>query len=123
MTQLQLCDCPPNLVQRVELELEGVSQVSNPSSMEITVESSAFFRSPPTQKIELFDYESNGFVEVDTRNASPFDSVVTVSPAGSIERFIQPSTGLVKARLSYRQPTGRSSGFSVGIDHVFWHIE
>lgn len=74
------------------------------------------------QKLELFDWGANAYVTVDSRSATTTDSTVEVSVSNP-NRFIQPGTNALLARVSYRVvgPTTHSP-FNVFIDQTVWSV-
>ena len=107
----------------VEFEVAGKCGTTQPSFLEFVLESSVFSRRKISQQIELYDYDSDSWEIVDTRNASRFgDGVVTVSPSGDLSRFVEPGTGCVEARIRYSSPVNRTQ-FSANIDQIRWTVE
>lgn len=107
----------------IELVVRGVSSNENPSRLSFTLESNVFARSGIVQEIELYNYDTNTFEVVDTRNASRFvDAVHLVEPVGDVSRFIENGTGCLEARVSYTAPINRAR-FSASIDQANWDLE
>ena len=77
-----------------------------------------------TQRIELFDYVTESYEEVDSRTASlNEDSVVEVIVEGDPSRFIDPETLEVKAQLTWKPgPLVILYPWNVGIDQAVWKI-
>jgi len=69
-----------------------------------------------TQTVELFDWSSGEYVAVDSRQASTADATVEVT-ATNPNRFIQPGTRALKARISY---IGSSGSFYADTDATVW---
>lgn len=114
---------PSQIAAVVEVEVDSVSINPSPATFEFTVESSAFYRTPVSQTIRLFNFTTQVFEVVDSRAAPRFsDQVVSIAGAGDLSRFVEPGTGLVRARVSYSSAAIRQS-FSVSIDHIFWSIQ
>ncbi|MEM7452980.1 MAG: LamG domain-containing protein [Planctomycetota bacterium] len=114
----------PGQVQGViELETETLAGIESPSSFEFTIESAAFFRSTVIQSIDLYDFDAQQFVRVDSRNASRFgDQTVTGSGSGDLSRFVEDGTGRVRTRLLFDSPVNRQK-FSTSIDMIKWSID
>ena len=107
---------------RVFLEVSGISPTDAPSVFEFTLESSVFARSNVNQSIDLFNYETGSWVEIDTRTATRFDdSIVTVSPSGNLSRFVEVGTLTIKARCRYQSVIPRHQ-FTANIDHIEWAV-
>jgi 6-phosphogluconolactonase (cycloisomerase 2 family) len=106
-----------------ELEIKAISSTETPSQFAFTLEAAVFARSMVTQTIYLFDYNADGFEQVDSRAAQQFsDQVVTVMPSGDLSRFVQPGTGCIEARIQF-QSTAPRQQFSSNIDQAVWMIE
>ncbi len=110
---------------RTEFEVEAVSPVENPTSLEVTLEGAVFARSQVNQSIELFNYlafPSGAWEPMDTRVATPFtDSTVTLSATGDLSRFVQPITMRTRARIRYQSTSPRQQ-FSSNTDQFIWTI-
>jgi hypothetical protein len=107
---------------RTEFEVKAVSPLAIPASMEVTLESAVFARSQVNQTIELYDYVTGAWEQVDTRAASRFtDSTVTVAATGDLSRFVEPGTMCMKARVRYQSPVARQL-FSSNTDQFIWTI-
>ena len=104
-----------------ELEFEGHTTIVNPCVFEVTVEASVFARSPVVQKLMLYDYVTQQFVEVDVTVASQInDSVVTTVLDGDLSRFVS-SAGELRGRLQFRSSVNKQN-FSSNIDRIHWSI-
>ena len=110
-------------ISRVVITTKAISPVTVPVSLAFTLESSVFARSEVTQIIELFNYDSNEWEQLDLQTAQRFsDKSVTVNATGDVGRFFDNLTGCVEARVSFRSATNRQK-FSANIDQVRWLIE
>ncbi|MEM7453005.1 MAG: hypothetical protein AAF456_01495 [Planctomycetota bacterium] len=108
---------------RITYEVKSVSPVAMPATFEITVEGSVFARPAVTQTVELFDYDTGTWEQVDTRNASRFgDTVVTIAPGGDLSRFVEPGTNCIEARIRFVAAAQRAL-FTSNTDQVVWTIE
>lgn len=108
---------------RINFEVSGNSNFHYPSTIEITVESQVFARRTVTQKVLLYNYDSNSFEVVDSRVASRFsDEVASIIVSNNAGSFVDSSSGEVKARVEFVSDQRRSR-FSARIDQVKWTLE
>ena len=63
-----------------------------------------------SQRLELFDWGAGSWVPLGTRASTTADSSHTVAAPGPLSRFVQPGTGLVRAKASF---------FRTGVTLVF----
>jgi len=77
-----------------------------------------------TQKIELYNFDTEEWELVDTRPATVSDSSVEIVASGDLTRFIEPGTLAVKAQLTWKA-FGPITLFpwQVGIDKAGWMIK
>jgi hypothetical protein len=106
----------------VWLTIDGTSTTATPLGLVFTLEAGAN-TSGLTQKIALYNYVTNQFEEIDSRNVTTSDSVAEVMITGDPSRFVNQATLAMKARLTWK-----ASGpvllwpFQVGIDQAVWKI-
>lgn len=84
----------------VEVEVEGTSPVESPTLLQFVLEA-ATSGAPVRQRIELFNYQSNTWEQVDERDGPFADTTVVVTIATNASRFVQAGTGKVRARIGY----------------------
>jgi hypothetical protein len=102
--------------------VEGTSPVSAPSELRFTLEARAN-TTGLRQRIELYNYLTESWEEVDTRAATTTDSVVVVAVSGDPSRFIEPGTLSMKAQLTWKNTAPVMLWpFAVGIDHTVWSV-
>ncbi len=106
----------------VWLEFESTLPSDQPASLKFTLEASANSANLD-QKIELLNYVSGAYELVDARQATISDSIVEFVATGDVTRLVEPGSGAVKARLSWK-----ASGpvlvypWTVSIDYVVWTV-
>jgi hypothetical protein len=111
-----------DIQSRTEFEVSSVSPVANPASMQVTLEGAVFARSQVNQIIELFNFLTNNWEQVDSRSASRLtDTTVTVTATGNLARFVEAGTRSIEARIRYQSVNPRQQ-FSSNTDHFFWTI-
>ncbi|MEM7453858.1 MAG: hypothetical protein AAF456_05825 [Planctomycetota bacterium] len=112
-----------DVISRVFVEFKTTAPTETPTNLDLTFESSVFARSTVVQSIDLYDYDLDEWVEIDSRNATRFsDSKFTVSASGDVSRFVQPGTSCVEARVRYQSLSNRQQ-FTANMDHIFWSIQ
>lgn len=113
-----------DIQSRTEFVVKATSPIESPTNFEFTLEGNVIARSNVVQTIELFDFASGIWEEVDSRNAarvpSP-DIVVSASPAGDLSRFVEPGTLCIEARIRYQSDNPRQR-FASATDQAIWTI-
>lgn len=112
-----------NVEDPVWLIFDGAISSDAPANFEIIVETST--GTPGlTKTIEMFDWNTNGFVVVDTRNGSfNTDEIVNLDLTDQAMEFISPGDANVRARIGWR-----ATGFTINfpwvacVDQVNWMI-
>jgi hypothetical protein len=77
------------------------------------------------QKIELFNFSTGVFEQVDERAAATSDQVVEITPTAPFSRFVEAGTNEIRARIKWSTPTGFAGApfnWSVDIDEAVWLI-
>lgn len=110
----------PSVTRAAMVELKGLTTILNPSKLRFKLEANSVANM--TQKIELFNFQTQLYETLDSRTATTSDSVVTVDVSGDRSRFVDQGSGELRARISYRaigvaitMPLGR-------IDHAQWIV-
>lgn len=86
------------------LEVKASSSSMNPTTLKFVAETSA--ETPNlNQRLWLFNYATGAFEEIDSRMATTSDATVTITVTGDLSRFVNQSTGEIKARVGMR-PAG-----------------
>lgn len=107
---------------RVFLEIEAISPTATPTEVLFMLEGSVFARTNVVQSIEFWNYDTEAWVEFDSRNASRFaDSTAVAGATGDLTRFVEESTLNVRARIRLQSQNPRQQ-FSANIDHAEWVI-
>jgi len=74
-----------------------------------------------TQRVELYNYDSESFEEVDARAATTSDSLVEVVITDNPARFIDPETLQVSAQVTWKATAPVTSWpWQVRVDQVYW---
>ena len=112
-----------DISSRVFLEVTATSPTTSPALMDLTFEAAIFARSTVVQSIDLFNYDTNDWEEVDSRNAARFtDSVVSLELGSNGSRFIDATSSEMVARIRFQSANPRQK-FTVNADHVMWTIK
>lgn len=115
---------PTVTVQQPPLQVQysATSALMSPSKLTFKYVASAS-STGLTQTLSLYNFTSNAYEVVDSRPATVGLSTVTVTPSGDLSRFVNQSTGEVRALGTYRA-TGPVSqvGWQASIDQVQWTI-
>jgi hypothetical protein len=87
----------------VQLVVEGTSFTEEPCSLSFTLEASVLNAAGfITQRIELYDFDAESFVTVDSGLATFADSSITVDVTDDPARFVQAGTRKLRARLTWK---------------------
>lgn len=105
----------------LQIVLEGTTSVLSPSDLTFKVVSKATAIAIQ-QQVFLFDFTLGQYELVDTRNMALADTIVNVPTSGVRSRFVDQSTGKVRAKLSYRQTGFVPAVWSESIDQVVWTL-
>ncbi|MCH8275461.1 MAG: hypothetical protein IH851_11800, partial [Armatimonadetes bacterium] len=105
-----------------QVVVESTSPIPNPRKILFTLEASASIPNI-NQKIELFNYVTGTWETVDTRPATTADSIAEIVITINPERFIQPVTLAMKAKISYKEAGPiLLYPWQARLDHVFWTV-
>lgn len=110
-----------DILSRTEFVVESLSPFSSPGSIQILLEGSVFARTDVNQSIDLYDFDSGSWVELDSQNASRFvDQEYIVDATGELTRFVS-GENLLRARVRFRSTNPRVQ-FSSNTDRLSWII-
>ncbi|MEM7454632.1 MAG: hypothetical protein AAF456_09810 [Planctomycetota bacterium] len=114
---------PLGVSSRTRLVASAGSPDALPDSMVFTLEASVFARGAVTQTIELFNYDTSSWEQIDSRAATRnVDSITEVTLSGQLSRFVQPGSLQMEARVTFDGSTGRLQ-FNSNIDLIQWTID
>lgn len=91
----------PGVLQQSQIILYGEATYDNPLSLTFKLESHVSTYLTVEQTIELYNYDTESYEEIDTRVIPNFDIVVQEVINDNPSRFIHSSTLNMKARISY----------------------
>jgi len=101
----------------VQLVVDGESPVSTASDLRFDLVGLTSVGGV-SQTIELFDWSASAYVMVDSRQAAQADTTVEVT-APKPNRFIQPGTRALRARISY---VAQAGSFHAYTDATVWRV-
>lgn len=106
----------------VQLVVEGTSPIQSPLEFAFRLEAHVSV-SNIQQTLELYDFSTQEYRQVDQRMATLSDSVVNVSITSQPERFVEQGTGRVRARIRYKSlgPVLTYPWF-VFVDQTIWTV-
>ena len=85
----------------VWLIFDGTLPNDAPQSLNVTLEASANTVNL-MQTIEMFNWNTNSYQQIDARIAQQFDETLNVDVSVDIADFVQPGTGAVRTRIGWR---------------------
>lgn len=105
----------------VEIVVEGRAPTETISSLTFLLEA-ASSGTPAVQRIELFDFQSGQWVQVDERSATFTDTTVEVRVTSGASRYVQTGTRLMRARIGYHDRGVTFVSWGSRYDLVRWVI-
>ncbi|MCH7526841.1 MAG: hypothetical protein IID39_05340, partial [Planctomycetes bacterium] len=107
----------------VWLELTGTASTDTPSALSFILETNVDTPGV-TQKIKLFNYDTQEFEEIDSRTASfNVDDSIEIEVVGDPSRFVDSESLEIKAQLTWKPgPIVLLFPWTVGIDQAVWAI-
>ena len=70
----------------------------------------------------MFNFETDQWERVDTREATTNDSVVEVAITENPERFLNDADGAMRARIAFWDPGVPIAGWFAHIDQAVWFV-
>ena len=105
------------------IEVNSFLAIQSPSSLSLVFEGNVFARTAISQSIELLNFSSGTFEEVDTSSASRFIDRVTIAPTdGNLTRFIESGSGQVIARIRFKAGSNRPQ-FAANLDQIEFRLQ
>ncbi|MEO7453475.1 MAG: hypothetical protein ABIV13_01785, partial [Fimbriimonadales bacterium] len=74
------------------------------------------------QTIELYNYQDGLWEQVDRRAPALIDRAVEVFLNENAQRFIQPATKAIRARIGWTGRSGMPGALTASIDQTAWEI-
>lgn len=101
--------------------VEGVSGLLSPSDMTFKAVAKAN-NNVMQQETSLYNWVSGQYELLDTRLLANSDSTTLVATTGARSRFVDQSTGKIRAKLAYRQTGFVPTFWNVSIDQLNWTV-
>jgi hypothetical protein len=107
-----------------QVELSGTSPLSQPAQLTLKLEAQTdlFPLGQVSQRIEMFDFVTQQWVQVDQRFATITDSVASYSVTSNAGRFVEPGTRRIRARLTWFGGSQISRNQGPKIDQFCWWV-
>jgi len=108
----------------VQVELNGTSPLSQPAQLTLKLEaqSDLFPVGQVSQRIEMFNFVTQQWVQVDQRFATTADSVASYSVTSNAGHFVEPGTKRMRARLTWSGGSQVSRSQGSKIDQLCWWV-
>lgn len=113
--------------QKIDMVMQTTSPLEAPVALQLRVE--AGMQGGPTgdviQELHLLNYQTAQFEMVDVRAAADADLSVTAHATGDLNRFVQPLTREMTARLTWKSESFSGTPFSwtVDVDEAVWLVQ
>lgn len=114
---------PINPQSKVDVRLKTISAPTAPTKLEVHVSSRVFARGSISQKVSLFNFQTELFEEIDSSAMSSVeydDRIATAS--GNLSRFLDPDTQQVEAKIEFIANRNRQM-FTAALDQALFVIE
>jgi hypothetical protein len=105
----------------IRLVVSGQAPGRSASAIRFTLEASASFTFL-SQEVEMFDFAIGDWESVDVRAATVSDSTIVIDVTLNSSRFVDPATGEVRAKLSWKANTLNVARWNAMVDFVRWVI-
>lgn len=102
------------------VEFYGKAFVVPREELEFNLESSA--SESVNQQVELFNYETQSYEQMDSRRISREDNLTRIVVTSNPQRFVDPQTKKVKARVIYGMIISEVTSWNARFDQAFWKI-
>jgi hypothetical protein len=106
----------------VQLVVDGTSSLMTASQIVIVVEGHTNHAESVARTIWAWNYNTNGWVVVDTSTAGFADTVRTVTISSNASNFIQPGTGKVSIKVGLAMDEFNGTRSLARFDQVKWTI-
>jgi len=106
---------PPGSDHTTDVEFTTTSPDTTPTGLRAFIESSAT-AAVVEQTVAMFDFVGGDWETLDSRTIGGGDTLIDVSAAGDLTRFVRSGDSAIKWRLRYRAVGGQQTKYAVSID-------
>lgn len=103
----------------IRQEVVSTAPFANPTALRFRLESFNE-QANVSQRIELFDYVANDWVQLDLSNLDGSDNFREVSVTSNVARFVRGADRQVKARMTWYQVIINDVDWFIGVDQARW---
>lgn len=115
-------DTFPNQSKPIQVSITGFSPILSPSSLSATVVGSVS-NSGPVQAISMYNFVSNAWEQMDSRNATTSGQTVTVTASGQLSRFVNPSNGEMRLFVTYEVGSHQNiRAWTANLNQTIWTV-
>lgn len=107
-------------VAGAEVEYSGTARSATASSIEVRVENGSSATNVDA-RIQLFDFQSNSWVTVDTRRATSGDTSYLVAVTNNASRFVGPNSQ-IRTRVGFLDRGAPSAAWTGRVDSFSWTV-
>lgn len=106
----------------IQLVIESFASTTNITSMSLKVESMVT-STGLQQELQLFNFQTNQYVSIDTRAATLSEQTINVSVPSNPQQYVEPGSNTVRAKILYRKVGPTSAGnWGCRIDLANWEV-
>ena len=107
---------------RIHVVFDGTLSSDSPSELLVQFESrvTAFFFNRVNERIEMYNWSTDSFEQVNGRKASQTDRITVVNLTADIAKYVQPGTGNVRTKLIWLARAQPSFNWDAEIDQLVW---
>lgn len=106
----------------IQLVVEGTTPNASPSQLWFVWEAHASIPNI-TERVELFNFQTQTWEQVNTRTATTSDQRITVQITTNPQRFIEPGTRRMRAKISYKEAgIVLVYPWQARVDETYWDI-
>ncbi|MEZ0326028.1 MAG: YCF48-related protein [Fimbriimonas sp.] len=112
----------PTNASPLQIIAEATVPTATPSGLSLTMEASTPLGSV-SQKVEMFNFQTGLFESLGSSQTQITDWAHTYRAYGSLARFVEPGTGKIRARVTWRAPSGsQPAQWTTKLDQLFWQV-
>lgn len=106
----------------IDVLLTTTCPTATPSALQVVIESRIQITGVK-QRIRLWDYSANAWVQIDDRFISTSDTTVTVSAPGPLSRFVQSGTRTMRMKIGFNEVAAETFlAWHAWLDRAIWRV-